>query len=100
NTRFSRDWSSDVCSSDLGNEDLTFYNVDASITRKGFESLSAVGEINAGGANPSIDLEVSLQNVNLAAFSPLGGEAIDNIRGYASDRKSVVKGKTIVCERS
>ena len=67
-----------------GNEDLTFYNVDASITRKGFESLSAVGEINAGGANPSIDLEVSLQNVNLAAFSPLGGEAIDNIRGYAS----------------
>ncbi|CAN5292939.1 translocation/assembly module TamB domain-containing protein [soil metagenome] len=67
-----------------GNEDLTFYNVDASLTRKGFESLTAVGEINAGGNNPSIDLEGSLQNVNLAAFSPLGGEAIDNIRGYAS----------------
>jgi hypothetical protein len=72
-----------------GNEDFTFFNVDASLTRKGFESLTAVGEINAGGDNPSIDLEVSLQNINLAAFSPLGGDAIDNIRGYASGDATV-----------
>ena len=62
-----------------GNNDLTFYKVDANLSRKGFESLSAIGEINAGN-NPSIDLDVNLQNVNLAAFSPLGGEVIDNIR--------------------
>ncbi len=66
-----------------GNNNLTSYKVDATLSRKGFESLSAIGEINAGN-NPSIDLDVNLQNVNLAAFSPLGGEAIDNIRGYAS----------------
>jgi len=66
-----------------GNNNLTSYNVDATLARKGFESLSAVGTINAGN-NPSIDLDVNLQNVNLEAFSPLGGEAIDNIRGYAS----------------
>jgi hypothetical protein len=67
-----------------GNEDLTFYNVDATLTRKGFESLSAVGAINAAGEFPTIDLDVNLRNVNLTAFSPLGGEAIDNIRGYAT----------------
>lgn len=72
-----------------GNEDFTFFNVDASLTRKGFESLRAVGEINAAGNSPSIDLDVSLQNVNLAAFSPLGGDAIDNIRGFASGDATV-----------
>jgi hypothetical protein len=72
-----------------GNENLTFYNVDASLSRKGFESLTAVGEINAGGNNPTINLDVNLQNVNLEAFSPLGGEAIDNIRGYASGEAKV-----------
>jgi len=72
-----------------GNENLTFYNVDATLTRKGFESLSAVGEINAAGSNPTIDLDVSLQNLNLMAFSPLGGDVIDNIRGYVSGEAKV-----------
>ncbi|WP_449371685.1 translocation/assembly module TamB domain-containing protein [Antarcticibacterium arcticum] len=67
-----------------GNEDLTFYNVDARLSRKGFESISALGQINAAGKDPTIDLEVALRNVNMAAFSPLGGDVIDNIRGYAS----------------
>ncbi|MEP6261944.1 MAG: translocation/assembly module TamB domain-containing protein [Gillisia sp.] len=72
-----------------GNEDLTFYNVDARLSRKGFESISALGQINAAGDNPTIDLEVALRNVNLAAFSPLGGDVIDNLRGYASGDATV-----------
>ncbi len=67
-----------------GNEDLSFYNVDATLRKKGFESLSAQGSIDVRGKDPTIDLAVALQNLNLAAFSALGGEAIDNIRGYAS----------------
>ncbi len=72
-----------------GNEDLTFYNVDARLSRKGFESISALGQINAAGKDPTIDLEVALRNVNMAAFSPLGGDVIDNIRGYASGDATV-----------
>lgn len=67
-----------------GNEDLSFYNVDATLRKKGFESLSAQGGIDVGKADPTIELDVALRSLNLAAFSPLGGEAIDNIRGYAS----------------
>ncbi|UJH91631.1 hypothetical protein LZ575_02740 [Antarcticibacterium sp. 1MA-6-2] len=72
-----------------GNENLTFYNIDATLMRKGFESLSAIGEIDATGEDPLINLDVALQNINLSAFSPLGGEAIDNIRGFASGEAKV-----------
>jgi len=67
-----------------GNEDLTFYNVDATLKNQGFESLNAKGGIDVGRNNPTIDLDVALRDFNLVAFSPLGGEAIDNIRGLVS----------------
>lgn len=67
-----------------GNESLTFYNIDATLQNKGLESLNAKGEINVNADNPTIAMDVALRNFNMAAFSPLGGEAIDNIRGFAS----------------
>ncbi len=67
-----------------GNEDLTYYKVDASLKRKELESLNAKGGISVNGNTPTIDLDVALRKFNLAAFSPLGGIAIDNIRGFAS----------------
>ncbi len=66
-----------------GNGDLSFYNIDATLTNKGFESLNAKGGINVGD-KPTIDLDVNLRNFNMAAFSALGRDAIDNIRGLAS----------------
>jgi len=66
-----------------GKGDLTFYNIDATLTNKGFESLNAQGGINVG-SKPTIDLDVNLRKFNLAAFSALGRDAIDNIRGLAS----------------
>ncbi|HSM63427.1 MAG TPA: hypothetical protein VK833_05765, partial [Gillisia sp.] len=66
-----------------GNGDLSFYNIDATLTNKGFESLNAHGGINVGN-NPTIDLDVNLRRFNMAAFSALGRDAIDNIRGLAS----------------
>ncbi len=71
-----------------GNGDLSFYNIDATLTNKGFESLSAQGGINVGN-KPTIDLDVVLRKFNLAAFSALGRDAIDNIRGLASGEAKV-----------
>lgn len=67
-----------------GNESLSFYNIDATLRNKGFESLNSKGGISVNADNPTIDLDVELRNLNLAAFSPLGGEAIDKIRGRVS----------------
>lgn len=66
-----------------GNGNLSFYNIDATLTNDGFESLNAKGGINVGN-NPTIDLDVSLRKFNMAAFSALGKDVIDNIRGLAS----------------
>ncbi len=71
-----------------GNGDLSFYNIDATLTNKGFESLNAKGGINVGN-KPTIDLDVDLRKFNMAAFSALGRDAIDNIRGLASGEAKV-----------
>ena len=67
-----------------GNQDLSYYNIDATLRKQGFESLSAKGGINVNAGEPTIDMDVSLDNFNMSAFSPLGGDAIDDIRGFAS----------------
>ncbi|WP_081211114.1 translocation/assembly module TamB domain-containing protein [Salegentibacter sediminis] len=72
-----------------GNEDLSNYNINASLRKKEFESLSALGNIDVSGNEPSIDLAIELDRLNLAAFSPLGGEVISNIRGFASGNAGV-----------
>ncbi|HET8752806.1 MAG TPA: translocation/assembly module TamB domain-containing protein, partial [Salinimicrobium sp.] len=72
-----------------GNQDLSRYNVNTTLTRDGITSLSAVGEIIVNEENPVIDLDVDLRDLNLAAFSPLGGAAIDNIRGFVSGSADV-----------
>lgn len=72
-----------------GNEDLSNYSIDASLRRREIESMSALGNIDVSGQEPTIDLEVDLTRLNVAAFSPLGGEAISNIRGFATGRAGV-----------
>ncbi|WP_245583643.1 translocation/assembly module TamB domain-containing protein [Salinimicrobium xinjiangense] len=73
----------------MGNRDLSFYNVNTTLRNSGLESLSAIGEIVIDGDNPEIDLEVSLRNFNMAAFSPLGRDVISNIRGFVSGEADV-----------
>ena len=68
----------------MGNEDLSFYNINTTLRNSGLESLSAIGEIVVEGDVPEIDLEVILRNFNMAAFSPLGKDVISNIRGLVS----------------
>lgn len=71
----------DVMSSD----NLSQFDVSATLTRKsGLKSLDADGIVYFEGEKPLLDIEVSLKEFDLQAFSPLGGTAIDRIRGNLS----------------
>ncbi|PZX62561.1 uncharacterized protein DUF490 [Salegentibacter mishustinae] len=72
-----------------GNETLTNYAINANLRKNGHESLNAIGNIDVSGSEPTIDMDVDLEDLNLAAFSPLGGEVISNIRGAASGNAKV-----------
>ena len=73
----------------VGNESLTNYKINTTLTNQEVEALSAVGSINLANESPSIDLDVQLRKLNLEAFSPLGGDVISSIRGLASGRAYV-----------
>lgn len=69
-----------------GNEDLSLYQINASLKKEGFESLNAIGSINVSGEQPLLDLDVDLDELNMGAFSPLGKDVISNIRGKATGK--------------
>ena len=72
-----------------GNENLTNYSVYSVLRKEGLESLSTIGDINVSGEEPSIDLEVNLNRLNMGIFSALGADVLTNIRGFASGRAFV-----------
>ncbi len=72
-----------------GNESLTNYKINTTLTNDDIQSLSAIGTIDVGTSNPSIDLDVQLRRLKLEPFSPLGGDVISKIRGLASGRATV-----------
>lgn len=67
-----------------GNEDLTKYRINTSLTHQQVRSISAVGEIDVSAKNPQILLDLDLNRFNLQAFSPFGGDVITDIRGQVS----------------
>ena len=73
----------------IGRDNLSRYDVNVNLTNEGLESLDVTGNIIMADETSKIDLDASLKNFNLAMFSPLGGEAISDIRGYASGKVSV-----------
>nr|WP_207190475.1 translocation/assembly module TamB domain-containing protein [Galbibacter mesophilus] len=68
----------------LGNDNLTQFGVNAKIVNNDVESLNILGNINAAEEEAKLDLRATLENLNLSALSPLGGDVISNMRGYAS----------------
>ncbi|MCT8340212.1 translocation/assembly module TamB domain-containing protein [Flavobacteriaceae bacterium TK19130] len=72
-----------------GNEDLSAYSINTELVKEGVTSISAVGGIDVAPQNPTIDLGVRLNEFNLQALSPFGGEVITNIRGLISGRADV-----------
>jgi hypothetical protein len=67
-----------------GNEDLTKYNIKSTLINENVESIAIIGEIDDSGAKTNVNLDIDLNEFNLAAFSPLGGENITDIRGLVS----------------
>ncbi|MCB0464443.1 MAG: translocation/assembly module TamB domain-containing protein [Aequorivita sp.] len=72
-----------------GNENLTKYNINTSLTNNNVKSINAVGEIDVSSKNPQIQLNVDLNEFNMQAFSPFGGDVITNIRGLITGNAKV-----------
>ncbi len=72
-----------------GNEDLTKYNINTSLTNNKVKSINAVGEIDVSPKNPQIKLNVDLNQFNMQAFSPFGADVITNIRGLITGNAKV-----------
>lgn len=67
-----------------GNENLTQYNINTTLTNDDVKSINAVGQIDVSANNPQIRMDVTLNEFNMQAFSPFGGDVISDIRGLAS----------------
>lgn len=72
-----------------GNEDLTKYNINTTLTNNNVKSINVVGTLTVDDLNSTINLDVDLNDFNLAAISPFGGEVITNIRGFVSGNAKV-----------
>ena len=72
-----------------GNSDLSKYDINASLINNNVKSISVVGKIDLKPANPTIDLNVVLDDFNMQAFSPFGGDVITDIRGDLSGSAKV-----------
>lgn len=69
-----------------GNQDLTKYKINTSLTNNNVKSINAVGEIDVSPNHPQINLDVDLNQFNLQAFSPFGGDVVTDIRGRATGK--------------
>lgn len=67
-----------------GNSDLSNFKVFSSLENKNFRFFEANGAILVENENPKLDINVNFNDLNLQAFSPLGGEVISNLRGLLS----------------
>jgi len=72
-----------------GNEDLTKYFINTTLINDDVKSINAVGQIDVAPKNPQILMDVDLNQFNLQAFSPFGGEVISDIRGLISGSAKV-----------
>ncbi|MBT0608715.1 translocation/assembly module TamB domain-containing protein [Aequorivita echinoideorum] len=69
-----------------GNENLTQYKINTTLINNNVTSISAIGEIDVSPNNPQIRLNVDLNEFNMQAFSPFGGDVITDIRGLITGK--------------
>ncbi len=73
-----------------GNSDLTEYNINTRLINDANQrTLAALGSINVSKENPSIDVDLDLDGLDVSEFSALGGGVISNIRGFVSGQAKV-----------
>lgn len=72
-----------------GDDSLTNYTVDVLLQNDNLKSLEAVGNINFGKNNKTIDLDVTFDEFLIDPLNPLGEGVINDIRGLVSGNVSV-----------
>ena len=68
------------------NNNLKKYNFTTSLIKENSETFSAQGIIDFSPEESIIDAEVKINNLDIKALSPLGGENITKIRGVVSGK--------------
>ena len=72
-----------------GDESLKKFSLNANLQNKNVESFSANGNFEIVDKETVLDVNLKLDKFNLGMLSPLGGDVISNIRGFASGNASV-----------
>ncbi|SNR52677.1 Family of unknown function [Lutibacter agarilyticus] len=66
-----------------GKNSVTQYLLDISLERENEVNFSAIGEIDFATPKPTLDVVINFEEFKLDAFSPLGEDVFNKIRGYA-----------------
>ncbi|WP_115880314.1 translocation/assembly module TamB domain-containing protein [Lutibacter oceani] len=66
-----------------GKNSVKNYGVDISLKRDGNINFSAKGDLDFTPVKPTLDIIVDFEEFKLDAFSPLGEDVFNNIRGFA-----------------
>lgn len=72
-----------------GNNQLTRYDLNATLTNNNVKSINSIGYIDVKGDQTQIQLNIDLNEFNLKAVSPFGGSVITDIRGLISGNGKV-----------
>jgi hypothetical protein len=72
-----------------GDQYLKKFTVNANIENESVASFGVNGSFEIVGKNTLLDLQLRLDQFNLGILSPLGGEVISNIRGFASGNATI-----------
>ena len=72
-----------------GNQSITSYNVNVTLENDNLKSLVAKGDIDVGGENPKIDLDIDFEEFLLNPLNPFGEGVITNIRGLVTGNAKV-----------
>ncbi|PWA04071.1 translocation/assembly module TamB domain-containing protein [Flavobacterium psychrotolerans] len=72
-----------------GDDSFKKFKVNSVLKNNNLESFSANGSIDIADNKTNLDLDLNLEDFNLGILSPLGGEVISNIRGFASGKTNI-----------
>jgi hypothetical protein len=67
-----------------GDEDFRKFDINSTINNQHFNSLTANGNLSIVADETFLDVDVDFQKFNLGVLSNLGGDVLNNIRGFVS----------------
>lgn len=67
-----------------GNDDFSKFNISSVIENENFDSFKAEGDLEIVNGQTLIDIDARFKKFNLGLLSNLGGDVLNNIRGFVS----------------